>query len=114
MKLQQILEEIYTEIQPYIDKGKVADYIPALARINAQKFGMSVYTVRGERASIGDAAEPFSIQSISKVFTLTMAMKIEHYLHSTINHVPLYSTRNDFLYKLSRVGNKLNTQKSIY
>ncbi|MFN8415617.1 MAG: glutaminase [Cytophagaceae bacterium] len=78
MKLQQILDEIYTEIQPYIGKGKVADYIPALARVDAQKFGMSVYTVRGEHASVGNATENFSIQSISKVFTLTMAMKIEH------------------------------------
>jgi glutaminase len=76
MTLQHILDDIYTEIQPHIGKGKVADYIPALKRIDPTKFGLSVCTINGERASIGDASERFSIQSISKVFTLTMAMKI--------------------------------------
>ncbi len=55
----------------------MADYIPALARVAPDKFGMAVRTVEGETFSVGDATEAFSIQSISKVFTLTMALQFE-------------------------------------
>lgn len=73
MKYQSILEEIYDEIQPYLELGKVADYIPELANISRKKFGMAVQTIDGEISSVGNAEEKFSIQSISKVFTLTLA-----------------------------------------
>lgn len=56
-------------------EGKVADYIPALARVDGNRFGLAVITCQGEVAEFGDAWMPFSIQSISKVFTLTMALE---------------------------------------
>ena len=56
-------------------EGKVADYIPALARVDPNRFGLAVITCEGEMAEFGDAWMPFSIQSISKVFTLTMALE---------------------------------------
>ncbi|OHB31660.1 MAG: glutaminase [Phenylobacterium sp. RIFCSPHIGHO2_01_FULL_69_31] len=56
-------------------EGKVADYIPALARVDANRFGLAVITCDGQMAEYGDAWLPFSIQSISKVFTLTMALQ---------------------------------------
>ena len=56
-------------------EGKVADYIPPLARVDATRFGLSVITCDGELAEFGDAWMPFSIQSISKVFTLTLALE---------------------------------------
>ncbi|OQP88102.1 glutaminase [Rhizobium rhizosphaerae] len=74
LDLQAILDDIYTALSPRRGEGKVADYIPPLARIDPKKFGMAVVTIDGQVASVGDAAEPFSIQSISKVFTLTLAM----------------------------------------
>jgi glutaminase len=74
MTVKDILDEVYSEIQPYIGDGKVADYIPALARIDPGKFGMAVVTVQGDIYTVGDAHEPFSIQSVSKVFTLTQAL----------------------------------------
>ncbi len=77
MDYQTILEEIEQEVRPYVGQGRVADYIPALARVSPDKFGMAVQTVEGETFSVGDAAEAFSIQSISKVFTLTMALQFE-------------------------------------
>ncbi len=52
----------------------MANYIPALARIEPDQFGMAVRTVDGELFGVGAAEAPFSIQSISKVFTLTMAL----------------------------------------
>lgn len=78
MNYQSVLEQIKKDVQPYFGEGKVADYIPALAKVNPTKFGMSIHTVRGEKYAIGDAKELFSIQSISKVFTLSMAMSLEH------------------------------------
>ncbi len=77
MDYQRILDEIEQEVRPFTSQGRVADYIPALARVPADKFGMAVETVEGETFSVGDAAEAFSIQSISKVFTLTMALQFE-------------------------------------
>ena len=71
---QGILEQIAQEIKPYFGKGKQADYIPALAEIDPTKFGMAITTVSGEQFMVGDASEAFSIQSISKLFTLTMSM----------------------------------------
>ena len=70
---KNVLEDIYNEIKPLIGKGNVADYIPALAGINPNKFGMSVSTIQGKLFSIGDVDEKFSIQNISKVFSLTLA-----------------------------------------
>lgn len=55
-------------------RGAVADYIPQLAQISPKKFGMSVCLANGEQISVGDAAIPFSVQSISKVFTLAIAL----------------------------------------
>jgi glutaminase len=74
MNYQAILNQIQKDITPYLGQGKVADYIPALAGIDPMKFGMSVHTVDGKQASVGDAHENFSIQSISKILTLTMAI----------------------------------------
>jgi len=77
MNYQAILNQIHKDIQPYLGQGKVADYIPALAGIDPMKFGMSVHTVAGTHAYIGDAHEKFSIQSISKILTLTMAIAVD-------------------------------------
>jgi len=77
MNYKGILEAIYHEVKPLVGKGQIADYIPELAHISPRKFGMAVQTIEGELFTIGDAAEKFSIQSISKVFTLTMAMQLE-------------------------------------
>lgn len=70
-----ILEQIAREVQPLVGKGKVADYIPILAQVPAEQFGMAVATIDGRVYAVGDANQPFSIQSISKVFTLTMALE---------------------------------------
>ncbi len=77
MNYAAILEEIYLQVKPLLGQGRIADYIPELAHISPQKFGMAVQTIDGALFQIGDAAEKFSIQSISKVFTLTMAMQLE-------------------------------------
>lgn len=75
--IAQLLEAIYDEIRPLLGQGKVADYIPALASVSPHQFGLAICDVNGEVTSIGDASTPFSIQSISKVFNLVLA--INHY-----------------------------------
>ncbi len=74
--LAQIVATVGKEVaDAHRGEGKVADYIPALARVDANRFGLAVITCDGEMAEYGDAWLPFSIQSISKVFTLTMALQ---------------------------------------
>ncbi|EKF9067593.1 glutaminase family protein [Vibrio cholerae] len=70
----EILASIIEEVRPLTSKGIVADYIPALARVPSEKLGIAVFTNQGEVISAGDAQEGFSIQSISKVLSLTLAM----------------------------------------
>ena len=77
MNYQQILETIYTEIQPYALQGKQADYIPALAIVNPDQFGMCLHTVSGDAFAIKDADVRFSIQSISKVFGIALALSLK-------------------------------------
>jgi glutaminase len=72
--LSEVLQEIGREVRPHLGKGRVAAYIPALRKVPADKFGMAVRTVDGAEHAVGDAAEPFSIQSVSKLFTLILAM----------------------------------------
>ncbi len=76
MNYQQILNEIYEEIQPELLRGKVADYIPALAEVEKGQFAMTVTFADGTVYSVGDSKKAFSIQSISKVFTFTLALDI--------------------------------------
>ena len=75
MNFQAVLDAISEEVQPLIGDGEVASYIPALARVPKRQFGIALRTVDGLEAAAGSATTPFSIQSISKVFTLTLAMR---------------------------------------
>ncbi len=72
-----ILNKVLREVQPIIGSGKVADYIPALADADPTKFGMSITLNTGESYGVGDCYYPFSIQSISKVLSFTLALR--HY-----------------------------------
>jgi glutaminase len=74
MNYQDVLEHIAEAVKPSFGKGKVADYIPALKNVPARKFGITIQTVEGARYSVGDTAEPFSIQSISKLFVLQLVI----------------------------------------
>ena len=77
MDYQQILENIYQSILPFAKEGKQADYIPALAKVNPDQFGMCLQTIQGEIYSIEQADTRFSIQSISKVFALAMCLSLK-------------------------------------
>lgn len=72
--MQKILDDISSSLLTLPDKGRVATYIPQLALVDPEQFGITVALEDGRTFSAGNADTPFSIQSISKVFTLTMAL----------------------------------------
>ena len=74
MDYQKILDEIDSEISTTQFNGKVASYIPELANVPADQFGMHICCLEGGNYAIGAHTTPFSIQSISKVFSLTLAL----------------------------------------
>ncbi|SDL79641.1 L-glutaminase [Salinimicrobium catena] len=73
---QKVLNQIQQEFADIHPSGKVASYIPELAKVPSDKFGMHLYDLEGNNYNFGDSNERFSIQSISKVFTLALAMKV--------------------------------------
>ena len=77
MDYLHLLENIYQSILPYAKEGKQADYIPELAKVDPDQFGMCIHTIYGENAAIEQADTRFSIQSISKVFALAMCLSIK-------------------------------------
>ncbi|WP_342618535.1 glutaminase [Rhodoferax sp. GW822-FHT02A01] len=73
--MQDILAQISDEARALFGQGKVASYIPALAKVNPRQFGIAVAFTDGQTCSVGDANVPFSLQSISKLFTFVLALK---------------------------------------
>jgi glutaminase len=73
-KLDVVVSEIADEMRQRPDRGEVATYIPELAGVDAKSFGIVVIDAEGHVAAAGDSDTAFSIQSISKVFTLTLAL----------------------------------------
>ena len=89
MNYQKILHEIEAEIQPFFSQGNVASYIPALANIDPNQFSMAICMFDGTTYGVGDINKKFSIQSISKVFTFTLALN--YYgkeLYKRVGHEP--------------------------
>jgi len=72
--LEHVVKDIADEMAQRPDRGTVATYIPELSCIDPKQFGLAVIDGEGNVALGGDADTPFSIQSISKVFTLTLAL----------------------------------------
>ncbi|WBO23558.1 glutaminase [Sphingomonas abietis] len=74
MDLPAILARIVAEMRDAPDRGAVARYIPSLAGVDPARFGIAIVTADGDTFMGGDANIGFSIQSISKVFSLTLAL----------------------------------------
>ncbi|MGO4383935.1 glutaminase [Specibacter sp. RAF43] len=78
MDMQGILEEIVDAVAPLRGQGSVASYIPSLGGVSPESFGMSVAMADGPVYGAGDWRTPFSIQSISKVFSLALVMSYDY------------------------------------
>ena len=77
MDLQKVLNDIKDEVLAANLGGHLPTYIPELAHIDPSKFGMHLQTLDGRSFAFGDSNEKFSIQSISKVFTLVKAFRLK-------------------------------------
>ncbi|AVH99062.1 glutaminase [Streptomyces cinereoruber] len=71
---QPVLDRIAEEIAELAERGTPADYIPALAAGDPADFGMAVAELDGTVYGVGDWRRPFSTQSVTKVFTLALAL----------------------------------------
>jgi glutaminase len=72
--LQPLVDAVVADAEAYRGLGDVATYIPALAQVDPKKMGIAIALGDGSTFAAGDADQPFSIQSISKVFTLGLAL----------------------------------------
>ncbi|MCY0147265.1 glutaminase [Hoeflea sp. G2-23] len=87
--LQEVLDEIAQEMACSADRGTVAQYIPELAKVDPEQFGIAVALPDGRVLSAGDAGTGFSIQSVSKVFTLALALgKLGDAVWSSVGREP--------------------------
>jgi glutaminase len=85
-------------LTPRLGEGRVADYIPELAKVDPKQFGLTIATVDGKVHSVGDTAVPFSIQSISKMFMLTLALgKVGEQLWKRVGREPSGSAFNSIV-----------------
>jgi glutaminase len=73
-QVEAAVKEAYNKFRSDTD-GKNADYIPELAHVDSKLFGIAIVTADNQVVTVGDVDYAFSIQSISKVFTLALAME---------------------------------------
>jgi len=73
---QEVLNQVYQKISEGENIGQVAQYIPELSIVNSDKFGAHLLTTKGDCFGVGDCKTKFSIQSISKVLSLSLAYKM--------------------------------------
>lgn len=76
MNYNAIIEKVFLETKKLPNQGKIATYIPELASVNPAMFGVHISYLKGEGFGMGDNLRKFSIQSIAKVLSLTLAYKI--------------------------------------
>lgn len=103
--IADILESIAADMRGKKDRGVVASYIPRLAQVSPDHFGVAVVLADGSVHRAGDAELPFSIQSVSKVFTLTRALQLHgEALWSRVGREPSGSSFNSVVQLESEHG----------
>ena len=103
--IQSLLDSIATEAASAVDRGQAADYIPELANANLKDFGIAVTLHTGEVFTVGDCTSSFSIQSISKVFALTLALgKVGDEVWKRVGREPSGSAFNSIVLLENEMG----------
>lgn len=103
--LARCVAEAYEVALPHRGQGKVADYIPALACVDPDRFGIALALPDGTVHSAGDVDMPFSIQSVSKVFTLALALRrVGSSLWDSVGREPSGSAFNSIVQLESEQG----------
>ncbi|MER6994776.1 glutaminase [Streptomyces sp. NPDC000410] len=77
MDYQEVLERIAADVAPLVGSGTPAEYIPALAAVEPNRFGMAIADLDGTVYGVGDWERPFSTQSVTKVFALALALSLD-------------------------------------
>ncbi len=77
MEFQRVLETAYAKAAPLVGCGQVTTTISALTTIDASRLGLALATIDGEVYGTGDWQTPFSVQSISKVFSLAIVLSAD-------------------------------------
>lgn len=107
--MEETLAQVLAAIEPYRGAGKVADYIPALACVDPNKFGIAFAGEDGVVHGAGDCDEPFSLQSVSKVFTLALALeRVQADLWRKVGREPSGSAFNSIVQLESEGGKPRN------
>jgi glutaminase len=92
--LRDTLAQLHSKYLPVMD-GKVADYIPELAKANPHWFAISIVTVDGQKFEIGDSQQQFSLQSVSKPFMFGQALE-DHGREEVLSKVNVEPTGEAF------------------
>jgi len=92
--IREVLRELHARFAPN-DEGKVADYIPELAKADRRWFGITIATVDGQVFEVGDCQQLFTIQSISKPFVYGLALE-DHGLEHVLARVGVEPTGEAF------------------
>src|SRR5262249_22012 len=92
--LREVLRDLHQRYAS-VDEGKVADYIPELAKANPRWFGIVVATADGQVFEVGDCKQQFTIQSISKPFVYGLALE-DHGLEPVLKKVGAEPTGEAF------------------
>lgn len=96
--LQQVIEQVSAEMARESERGVVAAYIPELAKADVGRFGIAVLTNEGDLRCAGDCDAPFSIQSVAKIFALTLALgKVGDALWRRVGREPSGSAFNSIV-----------------
>lgn len=77
MNFEEVIQHVYLKVKDIDDKGEVASYIPELKNIDSKYFGVHISTIDQFNFGIGHYHEKFSIQSIAKVFSLSLAYSLQ-------------------------------------
>lgn len=88
MDYAEIVGQVMVATQPHVGEGKVADYIPDLGNVEPRQFGFAVATTDGEVFGDGDWRTRFSMQSISKVFTLAQVLSHDDAIWRRVHREP--------------------------
>jgi len=106
---KKIIEDVYAEVKSVEDIGTLANYIPELALVDANNFGINITNINNTSFGVGDFNKKFSIQSISKLLSLTLAYKLEgEKLWDRVDVEPSGNPFNSFLQLETDLGKPRN------
>ena len=97
---EQVLKDILEKNRSYYQQGKVADYIPELGKADSKSIALSVIDENGKVINVGDTDKKFTIQSISKIISLMIAVREKESRISLIKWATLVQTNHSIIFQI--------------